>query len=111
MDGVGIGQNIGANAGKNYPVLWKFIEDANKDYIHRPLTTDFFANLGRPRLDAARFLKAGVPSLNFYTSGSRTFYHLPMDDVKTIKPEIMEDLAQLLLIATVRMANSDKPLR
>jgi hypothetical protein len=111
MDGVGTGQNIGANAGKNYPELWKFIEDANKDYIHRQLTTNFFANLGRPRLDAARFLKAGVPSLSFYTFGSESFYHLPQDDIKTIKPEIMEDLAHLLLVATVRIANSDKPLR
>lgn len=111
MDGVGIGQNIGANAGRNYPELWSFIEGANSSYIHRQLTTNYFANLGRPRLDAARFLKAGVPSLSFYTFGSENYYHLPQDDISIIKPEIMEDLAQLLLVATVRMANSDKPLR
>jgi len=111
MDGVGIGNSIGANAGKNYPVLWEYIESANKDYINRPLTTNYFSNLGRPRLDAARFLKAGVPSLSFYTYGSANYYHVPQDDIEIIRPEIMEDLAQLLLVATVRMANSDKPLR
>lgn len=111
MDGVGIGQNIGANAGRNYPELWSFIEGANNSYIHRQLTTNYFANLGRPRLDAARFLKAGIPSLSFYTFGSVNYYHVPQDDISIINPEIMEDMAQLLLVATVRMANSDKPLR
>jgi hypothetical protein len=111
MDGVGIGQSIGANAGKNFPVLWSFVEDANTSYIHRQLTTNYFSNLGRPRLDAARFMSAGVPSISFYTYGSENFYHVPQDNVKIIKPEIMEDMAQLLLISVVKMANSEKPLR
>lgn len=111
MDGVGIGHSIGANAGRNYPKLWSFVEDANQKYIHRPLTTNFFANLGRPRLDAARFLKAGVPSLSFYTFGSADNYHLPLDNVDIIKPEIMEDLCQLLFISVVKMANSESALR
>ena len=111
MDGVGIGQSIGANAGKNFPLLWSFIEEANNKYIHRQLITNTFANLGRPRLDAARFLKAGMPGLSFYTYGSVNYYHVPQDSPDIIKPEIMEDLAQLLLVATVKMANSNKPLR
>jgi hypothetical protein len=111
MDGVGIGHSIGANAGKNYPLLWSFIEDANKQYIHRPLITNYFSNLGRPRLDAARFMSAGVPSLSFYTFGSVNYYHVPLDNLDIIKPEIMEDLSHLLLIAVTRMANSLSPLR
>lgn len=111
LDGVGIGSFIGANAGKNYPILWSFIEDANKKYIHRQLSANYFTNLGRPRLDAARFLKGGVPSLSFYTFGSTNFYHIPLDNIDIIKPEIMEDLAQLLFIATVQMANSNDPLK
>jgi hypothetical protein len=111
LDGVGIGQNIGASAGKNYPVLWSFIENTNNSYIHRELSTGYFSNLGRPRLDAARFMSAGVPSLSFYTYGSDNYYHLPTDDLKIIKPEIMEDMAQLLLVSVIRMANSEKPLR
>jgi hypothetical protein len=111
MDGVGIGNSIGANAGKNYPLLWSFLEDANKKYIHRQLSANFFSNLGRPRLDAARFLRAGVPSLSFYTYGSVNFYHVPEDNLKIIKPEIMEDFARLLFIATIQMANSTGSLK
>jgi hypothetical protein len=111
LDGVGIGRSIGANGGKNYPLLWNYIENANNKYIHRPLSTNFFSNLGRPRLDAARFLSSGVPSLSFYTYGSDSFYHLPLDNISIIKPEIMEDLARLLFLATVQMANSTAPIR
>ncbi len=111
MDGVGIGHSIRAIAGRNYPVLWSFVEEANNDYIHRPLSTNKFANIGRPRLDAARFLSAGIPSLSFSTYGSVNYYHVPLDNPDIIKPEIMEDLCQLLLVAVVRMANSPEPFR
>lgn len=111
MDGVGIGNSIGANAGRNFPSLWAFIEDANTRYVHRPLITNNFENLGRPRLDAARFLRAGVPSLSFYTYGSTNYYHVPLDNIEIIKPEIMEDLCKLLFVSVVRMANSPTSLR
>jgi hypothetical protein len=111
MDGVGVGNSIRAAAGSNYPVLWAFVEDANNKYIHRPLSTNFFSNLGRPRLDAARFLTAGVPSLSFSTFGSVNYYHIPLDNIDIIKPEIMEDLSQLLFMTVVKMANSPDPLR
>jgi hypothetical protein len=111
MDGVGIGQGINAAAGKDFPVLWSFIEEANKKYIHRTLVTGSFSNLGRPRLDAAIFLRAGVPSLSFSTFGSENYYHVPDDNIKIIKPEIMEDIAQLLFVSVVGMANSPSPLK
>jgi hypothetical protein len=111
LDGVGIGNSIGANAGKNYPQLWSFIEEANNTFIHRQISTGYFSNLGRPRLDAARFMSAGIPSLSFYTYGSENFYHVPKDDITIIRPEIMEDMAQLLLISVVKMANSEKAIR
>jgi len=111
MDGVGVGNSIGASAGSNYPELWKFVSDANEKYIHRPLSTNNFSNLGRPRLDAARFLSAGVPSLSFYTSGSTSYYHVPADNLEIIKPEIMEDMAQLLFLTIVNMGNYEGKLR
>lgn len=110
MDGVGIGNAISANAGRDFPELWKFVEEANDKYIHRPLSTNSFPNLGRPRLDAARFLTAGVPSLSFSTSGSRNYYHVPQDNLDIIKPEIMEDLAKLLFITIVNMGNFEGQL-
>jgi hypothetical protein len=111
MDGVGTGHSVRAAAGTNYPLLWSFVEDANKKYIHRPLSTNYFSNLGRPRLDAARFLSAGVPSLSFSTYGSVSYYHIPPDNLDIIKPEIMEDLCQMLFVTVVNMANSPEPLR
>lgn len=111
MDGVGIGNVIGANSGNDFPVLWAFIENANNNFVHRQLRTNSFANLGRPRLDAARLLKAGIPGLSFYTYGSANYYHIPQDNMDIIKPEIMEDLAQLLFVAVVNMANSESSLR
>jgi hypothetical protein len=111
MDGVGIGHSISAAAGSDFPVLWSFIEDANKKYIHRTLTATSFPNLGRPRLDAAIFLRAGVPSISFSTFGSVNYYHIPQDNIEIIKPEIMEDLAQLLLVSVIEMANNTLPLR
>jgi hypothetical protein len=111
LDGVGIGQNIGVTAGRNYPLLWSIVENANNSFIHRQIIPGYFSNLGRPRLDAARFISAGIPSLSFYTFGSESNYHLPTDNLEIIKPEIMEDMAHLLLISAVRMANSEKSLR
>lgn len=111
MDGVGIGDSISASAGMDFPVLWSFIEEANKEYIHRPLITSSFANLGRPRVDAAIMLRAGIPSISFSTFGSVNYYHIPLDNLEIIKPEIMEDLAQLLFVSVVEMANSNKPLK
>jgi hypothetical protein len=108
MDGVGRGTKFRALAGKNYPGLWKYIDDANKKYIHREVTPTHFHNLARPRLDAARFMWAGVPTISFSASGAKplpyTIYHTTRDKPDIITPEIMEDLAQLLFVAVMHMA-------
>jgi hypothetical protein len=107
MDGVGCGDKLGALAARNYPEFWKFIERANEKYIHRVISPRYFANIARPRLDAARFMWKGVPTISFSAYGSRSYYHLPKDNIDTITPEILEDLAQLIFIATLDMANQD----
>jgi len=111
MDGVGAGKSISAAAGENFPLLWSFVKDVNTNYIHTNLTTSNFSNLGRPRLDAAIFMRAGVPSLSFATYGISTPYHLPGDNVDIIDPEIMEEMCKLLFMSIVKMANSNSPLR
>jgi len=110
MDGVGVGKAISATAGENYPGIWSFVKEENNAYIHTDLRTNYFSNLGRPRLDASIFMSAGVPSLNFATNGSSP-YHLPGDNIGIINPEIMEEVCRLLFLSTVRMANSTTPLR
>ncbi len=111
MDGVGAGKSISAAAGENYPAMWTIVKEQNSAYIHANLFTNYFSNLGRPRLDAAIFMRAGVPSLSFATTGLPTPYHLPGDNVEIIDPEMMEDVCQLLFMALVKMANSPTPLR
>jgi Zn-dependent M28 family amino/carboxypeptidase len=110
MDGVGSGDKISFLAGKNYPNFWAFIEKANEKYIHRQATASYFANIARPRLDAARFLWKGVPTLSLSVSGKSVpypTYHNTRDNLDLITPEILEDLAQLLFIAVLDMANQD----
>jgi len=107
LDGVGAGDKINALAAKNYPDFWDFIEKANEKYVHRIVEPRQFDNLARPRLDAARFMWAGVPSLSFNTYGTESFYHTTKDNMNTITPEIMEDLAQILFMAVVDMCGRD----
>ncbi|MBN2245594.1 MAG: M28 family peptidase [Candidatus Aminicenantes bacterium] len=108
MDGVGAGNRLHALASENYPEFWSFIDNANKKYVHRIITGSYFANIARPRLDAARFLWAGVPSLSFSASGTRSFYHVPQDNIDIITPEIMEDLAQIVFLAVLDMDGTDE---
>ncbi|MGB3860590.1 MAG: M28 family peptidase [Candidatus Aminicenantaceae bacterium] len=107
MDGVGCGDTISALAAENYPEFWEFIKKANDRYIHREVITRYFANNARPRLDAARFMWEGVPTISFSVGGAPSFYHITKDDIDTITPEIMEDMTQLLFVAVLDMANQD----
>jgi hypothetical protein len=107
MDGVGCGDKLGALAAENYPEFWKFIGKANEKYIHRIVTPRYFANIARPRLDAARFMWKGVPTISFSAYGAPSYYHVTKDNIDTITPEILEDMAQLLFMAVLDMANQD----
>jgi len=109
LESVGRGERIGAGAGKNYSDLFAFIERNNRRFIHRNLTASFTANLARPRQDAAHFMWAGVPTISFGTSGAKpppyATYHTTKDSTEIITPEIMEDLARLVFLSVVDMAN------
>lgn len=108
LDGVGRGNKIEALAAKNYPHIWKFFSMANERYIHRKIDAEYFQNLARPRLDAARFMWAGIPTISFSTYGAPELpfeiYHSTLDSPDIITPEIMEDLAQLIFVSLVEMA-------
>jgi len=107
MDGVGCGDTISALAAQNYPEFWEYIKKANDRYIHREIIPRYFANNARPRLDAARFMWKGVPTISFAVGGAPSFYHITKDDIDTITPEILEDMAQLLFVAVLDLANQD----
>lgn len=104
MDCVGIGPNLNADGGVNYPDLYKAINQANAGYVHRNLTTSFSTNLGRPRSDAAIFMQAGIPTVSFSSSGGTGAYHTPNDKPATIWSETLEDLATILTLALSDLA-------
>ncbi len=110
LDGVGRGKRLSALAGKNYPDLWKVIEEANAKYVHRVVVATGFHNRARPRLDAARFMWAGVPTVSFSARGAERFpyptYHTTWDSPEILTPEIMEDLARILFITTLNLAGN-----
>ncbi len=105
MDGVGAGYRINALAAENYPEFWGYLNKANEKYIHRIMNPSYFANIARPRLDAARFMWADVPTISLSVSGSRSYYHITKDNLDIITPEILEDLAQLLFLTVLDMGN------
>ena len=109
MDGVGSGEKIFALAGKNFPWLFAPFDRANSSFIHRELESNYWTNLTRPRLDAARFMDKNVPTLSFSVSGSNISYpayHNTKDNLKIINPEILEDMARLVFLATIELANA-----
>jgi Zn-dependent M28 family amino/carboxypeptidase len=99
LESVGCGNVIRAASALDYPDLWSYIERANQQYVHRVIRPNENANLARPRDDATWFLWEGVPSITFRVSGSQAFYHNTRDNIETITPEILEDLAQLVFMA------------
>jgi hypothetical protein len=110
LEGVGRGERISGGGGKNYPQLWEFLDRNNRKYIHRPLSAGFAANLARPRQDAAHFMWANIPTLSMGTSGGPRLnvatYHTTHDSIEIITPEIMMDLARLIFLSVVEMANN-----
>jgi hypothetical protein len=112
LESVGRGENLIAGAGKNYPALFASLDRSNQKYVHRQLNATFTANLARPRQDAAHFMWANVPTISFGTSGARPLpyasYHTTRDRPEILNPEIMRDLARLVFLSTVDLANGSR---
>lgn len=109
LESVGRGERIGIGSGQNYPRLYDVMEKANAQYIHRPISASRNANLARPRQDAAHFLWANIPTVSIGVSGAPPLpyasYHTTKDRWEILTPEIMEDLARLVFLSAVELAN------
>jgi hypothetical protein len=109
LQNVGQGDRIHGGAGANYPQLWEFFERNNRKYIHRPIKAGFSATLERSRKDAAHFIGADMPVISFETPGSTNpsndAYPVSRDPTGVLTPDIMTDLARLVFLAVVEMAN------
>jgi hypothetical protein len=107
LDSVGCGNVLHASASENYPEIWRFIKSANDRTVHREIRPSYIKNLGRPRFDASEFMWKGIPSISFGASGAPSYSHTTRDTAGTITPEILSDLARILTIAILDMANQD----
>ena len=109
LESVGRGERIGVGSGRNYPQIYEVMEKINARYLHRPISASQNANLARQRQDAAHFLWANVPTVSIGTSGAPPLpyasYHTTKDRWEILTPEIMEDLARLVFLSTVELAN------
>jgi hypothetical protein len=109
LESVGRGERFGIGSGKNYPEIYDVMERQNAKYVHRPISASQNANLARPRQDAAHFLWANMPTVSIGVSGAAPLpypsYHTTKDRWEILTPEIMEDLARLVFLSTVELAN------
>jgi hypothetical protein len=110
LDMVGNGTGIAVSAGSTYKGLLSYFEQANTKYIHRPMRTsapvpgEYY---GRPRSDGVVFNMAGYRTMSIGTTDGykKVYYHLPGDDPDAITIDIMEDVAKMIYISLINIAN------
>ncbi|HNX66944.1 MAG TPA: M20/M25/M40 family metallo-hydrolase [Bacteroidales bacterium] len=108
LDMPGNGTGIGFSNGLTYPDIISYFEQANKQYTQRLFAaTEKRPFYGRPRSDAGPFEEAGVKNMSLFITGAykEGFYHLPGDTPETITTEVMEDVAKILYIGLIRLAD------
>ncbi len=109
LDGVGRGRTLEALAAKNYPDLWKVFSAANRQLVHAAVIPAYFHNRARPRLDAAHFMWADIPTVSFAATGAPEppfpVYHTSHDRPEILTPEIMVDLGRLIFSAMTELAD------
>ena len=113
LDMVGNGTGFSVSAGSPYQELLSYFVKANSQYVHRTIQTSApvpGAYYGRPRSDGVVFSMAGYRTMDIGTTGwyKKVFYHLPGDDPDAITIDIMEDVAKMIYVALINMANDDK---
>lgn len=111
LEGVGAGTKFWVLAGKNFPGLYGYFEQADQKYIHRIINGSSFANLARPRQDVTWFLWKGVPGITLSAFGapetSGPTYHNTRDNLSLIEAPILEDASRLLFLAVEGLAGAE----
>jgi hypothetical protein len=114
LDMVGNGTGLAVSASASCASLIENFKAANNRYIHRPLRTSVSTTTyyGRPRSDGLVFLADGYRTMDISTTDGvkPVFYHLPGDDETAVTPEIMEDVARLIYLSIIDIAN-DRTLK
>jgi hypothetical protein len=111
LDMVGNGTGLAVNASAACAGLTGYFNAANNKYIHRPMRVSTSGGMfyGRPRSDGLVFLADGFRTMSISTTDAvkPVFYHLPGDDETAVTPEIMEDVAKLIYLSLIDMANAE----
>jgi len=111
LDMVGNGTGLAVSASASCEELIEYFKTANSSYIHRPMRSSASAvtYYGRPRSDGLVFLAEGFRTMSLSTTDGvkPVYYHLPGDDETAVTPEIMEDVAKLIYLSFIEMANTD----
>jgi|Deesub1362B_J571_1020462.scaffolds.fasta_scaffold00001_751 hypothetical protein len=55
--------------------------------------------------DYASFFQKGIPCINFVSNGPHLYYHLPLDKIYRINPDIMADITKLAFLTGYFWAN------
>lgn len=111
LDMVGNGTGLAVSASESCQGLLEYFINANNKYIHRPMRTSTSRGVfyGRPRSDGLVFQADGFRTMNLSTTEGvkPVYYHLPGDDATAVTPEIMEDVAKLIYLSFIEMANAE----
>jgi hypothetical protein len=110
LDMVGNGTGLAVSAGSTYKDLMSYFTEANTKYIHRTMKTSApvpGAYYGRPRSDGVVFSMAGYRTMEIGTTEwyKKVYYHLPGDDPDAVTIDIMEDVAKMVYVGLINMAN------
>ena len=110
LDMVGNGTGISVGASAPYKEYLSYFEEANTGYIHRPFTgsaPEASEYYGRPRSDSYNFSSLGIRTMSIGTTGEykKVYYHLPGDDPDAITIDIMQDVARMIYMGLISMAN------
>ncbi len=111
LDMVGNGTGLAVSTSATCAGLAEYFKRSNDKYIHRPMrvSTSGGSFYGRPRSDGLVFLADGFRTMSLSTTDGvkPVFYHLPGDDETAVTPEIMEDIAKLIYLSFIEMANAE----
>ena len=108
LDMVGNGTGISLMGGQSFPEINKHFEKNNELFVGRNfVATPYRQPVGRPRGDGIMFQLAGYTAFGVGTTGrvKEMFYHDHRDNMDTLTPDVMRDVARLLYLSLIDMAN------
>ncbi len=106
LDMVGVGRGAYVAGGKNFPELFRLLEEA-RDARAPGVPLRAGASHGEARADHGPFQAAGLPAVSLFGSGGAHHgYHTPEDTIWWISPANMEAIGRIVLDAIVHAADA-----